>query len=1032
MSSGSRYSLLEKKGEGAFSTVFAAQVLAAPDPTLHARHLAPMSPPVLRQGMRVAVKRIQRGVAAMVESRKSPKDKNKPRDTDHLSFLGATSTNLPSVPALPNDQGLAECDLLRRLTWTTNVYVGGVREEHDDASDSDSDHNPMLTSDDTLADFGNDPSFNIFSGKTRRPSRAVADKERMLGSGGGIVKLYEVIETADSLFFVMEYCALDLFQAITSRAGFPPHIVKDLFTQICNAVHYCHENGVFHRDLKPENILLDTSDYSIRLADFGLATDEEWSTNMGCGSLRYMSPENLGIPLATLVQDLPHSRSDPPGYNTLKNDVWSLGVLLMNLVYARNPWHGPKDPFCSRRYLYNREPALREEFNLSPEFDAILRRCFDPDPELRCGVIELRNMVWRVGSFTTNSDSLDESLNALLAEGPPPEPQLWGPVKKIFMGIPGVGAASTADDQSEEDHAVADTIASEAGKSGSTASIFAEQHRMLSSRRVSGRNGTGLSVTSDNSGPSLTAEQKKKLTVSMSVLQKLLDSTATDGRESITDAKKGVEMRLGDSKLSSLGTSSGDEDSGDDDDDDDDDKGNIFKSMNDARTVPAFEDNIFKSSNSGISRGMNNLTVGSAGRAEAAAAFTSREHLRDHTNLTAVRTYNDQGGFYAPNSHQVPSPSQASFGRTWPSQIDATEGRSPTTSRPMFNQILSPPVSPNQGGHHDNSKYRSSQFQSLAAKAAAVHRAETQSPLRSGSSSSDQSALEYDPILSPHLIGAQTQSQQQQQQQSLNHFQPYQQDIQSSKPGAPAVGGSPTSSHSGGFRSRMNSLEPHHLHQKMQQFPQQQQAIHLPVTPSVTAQPRSRMYSNERQQAPNSWPYTNDDYDNAMQEQQQQQYSHLKSNMPDAASRPRQYSNEKLNPPPFIRPRMHSNDVVLLSPIDSSGRYAPSSGFSGNGRVRSSSVSSGDATAAVLAAGHVFGVGGFGGAVSKNRAGNGAAVKMPWTGYEQQVQNSLKMPYTEWAEGEEDVRSHPTHDMDPNMDDEETSEYNGGPGVFHP
>ncbi|KAJ3248341.1 hypothetical protein HDU78_000967 [Chytriomyces hyalinus] len=1022
MSSGSRYSLLEKKGEGAFSTVFAAQVLAAPDPSLHARHLAPMSPPVLRQGMRVAVKRIQRGVAAMVESRKTPRDRNKPTDTDQFSFSGATSTNLPSVPALPNDQGLAECDLLRRLTWTTNVYVGGVREEHDDASDSDNDDNPTSTSDDTLADYGDDPSFNIFSGKTRRPSRAVADKERMLGSGGGIVKLYEVIETADSLFFVMEYCELDLFQAITSRAGFPPHIVKDLFTQICNAVHYCHENGVFHRDLKPENILLDTSDYSIRLADFGLATDEEWSTNMGCGSLRYMSPENLGIPLATLAQDLPRNRSDPPGYNTLKNDVWSLGVLLMNLVYARNPWHGPKDPFCSRRYLYNREPALREEFNLSPEFDAILRRCFEPDPELRCGVIELRNMAWKVGSFTTNADSLDESLNALLAEGPPPEPQLWGPVKKIYMGIPGAGGASSADDQSEGEPVVLDTVVSEAGKSGSSASLFAEQHRMLSSRRVSGRNGTGLSVAStDNSGPSLTAEQKKKLTVSMSVLQKLLDSTATDGRGSITDAKKGVEMRLGDSKLSSLGTSSGDEDS-----DDDDDKGNIFKSMNDAHTVPAFEDNIFKSSKSGISRGMSNLTMGSG--------------MREHTIITSMRAFNDQGGFYAANSHQVPSPSQASFGRTWPNQVDPAEGRSPTTNRPMYNQILSPPVSPNQGGHHDSSKYRSAQFQSLAAKAAAVHRAETQSPLRSGSSSSDQPGLEYDPILSPHLSGAQTQSQQQQL-QNINHFQPYQHDIQPSKP-VSTVAGSPTSSHSGGFRSRMNSSEHHHhhhqkLHQLPQQSQQQQQAIHMPITPSVTVQARSRMYSNERQQAPNPWPHANEsssyDYDSAVQEGQQQQYSqHLKSNVPDAA-RPRQYSNEKLNPPPFIRPRMHSNDVVLLSPIDSAGRYAPSSGFSGNGRVRSSSVNSGDATAAVLAAGHVFGVGGFGGGNSKNRAGNGPAVKMSsWGAYEQQVQNSLKMPYTEWAEGEEDVRSHPMHDMEPNMDDEETSEYNGGPGVFHP
>ncbi|KAI8615967.1 kinase-like domain-containing protein, partial [Chytriomyces sp. MP71] len=228
-------------------------------------------------------------------------------------------------------------------------------------------------------------------------------RERALGAGGGVVKLYEVIETDADLFFVMEYCAMGAFVrlfAITAKGGFPPHIVKDIFTQIANAVHYIHSVGVYHRDLKPENLLLSTSDMTVRLADFGLATDEDWSDNMGCGSVRYMSPECLGIPLEALMKHPPSNRlQNLVGYSPLKNDVWSLGVILMNLIFARNPWHSPKDPFCSQRYLYNQEFALRDEFNLSPEFDQILRRCFDPNPDTRCTVLELRDAVWALPSF---------------------------------------------------------------------------------------------------------------------------------------------------------------------------------------------------------------------------------------------------------------------------------------------------------------------------------------------------------------------------------------------------------------------------------------------------------------------------------------------------------------------------------------------------------------------------------------------------------------------------------------------------------
>ncbi|KAJ3133394.1 hypothetical protein HK100_004473 [Physocladia obscura] len=561
--SGSAYQLLAKKGEGAFSTVYAARCLRAPDRGLHERRLHSMSPPLLPVDSLVAVKRIRRaanaagGTAATAtapmphQSRTATVTSGATLDSEY--FTGSTrrfgrdvaldsgqgvggggqAAPKPKGDAAGDndndndnddgddgdeaDKGLVECDLLRRLTWTTNIFVTGVRppDEPDD--------------DDPAAASAN--------------SRHIVDSEqglvlgREIGYGGGVVRLFEVIETDDSLFFVMEFCHMDLYHLITSRNGLPTPIVKDLFTQIANAVQFCHENSVYHRDLKPENILIDTSDFSIRLADFGLATDNEWSENIGCGSVRYMSPECLGIRIQV---DSSNNEPEKPGYSAIKNDVWSLGVILINLVFARNPWHSPKDKFCRTDYLLLQKPVLIEEFGLSAEFDNVLRRCFDPNPKTRCGVLELRDMVWRISSFTwdgpkTGNDGLEPT--------PPPLPAEWGAIRKVYLGV-------------EE----------ELPNSDATSSLSDLSRRQKDSLR---KLESSIDTNDRHSG-----QTRKNLTLSMSALQKFLVSDPTE--ETTTTAAKGVEMKLDDSQLSSL-TSGSENISSDDGDYHNLESDNIFK-----------------------------------------------------------------------------------------------------------------------------------------------------------------------------------------------------------------------------------------------------------------------------------------------------------------------------------------------------------------------------------------------------------------------------------------------------------------------
>ncbi len=121
----------------------------------------------------------------------------------------------------------------------------------------------------------------------------------------------------------LEYCERN---ALTT----PQRIV--LFRQICAAVHYAHQRMVIHRDLKPGNILVG-EDGTPKLLDFGIAkvfapdgsesTQALTETGMHRMTARYSSPEEVREEAATTV-----------------SDVFSLGVILYELLTGRSPYGG--------------------------------------------------------------------------------------------------------------------------------------------------------------------------------------------------------------------------------------------------------------------------------------------------------------------------------------------------------------------------------------------------------------------------------------------------------------------------------------------------------------------------------------------------------------------------------------------------------------------------------------------------------------------------------------------------------------------
>lgn len=236
-----------------------------------------------------------------------------------------------------------------------------------------------------------------------------------------VVSLIKIMDAADCTYVVMEYCPEgDLFSSITDRGMFIGNdpLAKRAFLQILDAVAYCHSRGIYHRDLKPENILVSNQGTEVKLADFGLATAEAFTSDFGCGSTFYMSPGTISsrftrgaVSFGGILTCGPECQQTSPrafsSYASGPNDVWSLGVILVNLTCGRNPWKkASAEDSTFRAYMQNRGYLKTMLPSLSDELDLILRRIFELNPSKRITLPELRELILRCPRFTRQAAAL--------------------------------------------------------------------------------------------------------------------------------------------------------------------------------------------------------------------------------------------------------------------------------------------------------------------------------------------------------------------------------------------------------------------------------------------------------------------------------------------------------------------------------------------------------------------------------------------------------------------------------------------------
>jgi len=116
---------------------------------------------------------------------------------------------------------------------------------------------------------------------------------------GQLLKLYEVYETVNSIYFVIDVLyGGELLNRVREKGSFDDKTMRKLFKNLLTALCHLNEKNIIHRDLKPENLLLKNknNDYDIVIADFGLATKLDNHKEIifkRCGTPGFVAPEVL-------------------------------------------------------------------------------------------------------------------------------------------------------------------------------------------------------------------------------------------------------------------------------------------------------------------------------------------------------------------------------------------------------------------------------------------------------------------------------------------------------------------------------------------------------------------------------------------------------------------------------------------------------------------------------------------------------------------------------------------------------------------
>lgn len=191
-------------------------------------------------------------------------------------------------------------------------------------------------------------------------------------SHSNIVNVYDVGNEGNIYYIVMEYIdGFTLKDLICSKAPFSDVEAAGIAIQIGLGLANAHSHDIVHRDIKPENILITNigGEGSVKVTDFGIAqalTAPTTPTDY-MGSVHYFSPEQAK-----------GEKADA------RSDIYSLGVVLFEMVTGRQPFEGDTPIALAMQHLKEPVPDIKKiNPQVSNAIVAIIKKCLSKEPRNR-------------------------------------------------------------------------------------------------------------------------------------------------------------------------------------------------------------------------------------------------------------------------------------------------------------------------------------------------------------------------------------------------------------------------------------------------------------------------------------------------------------------------------------------------------------------------------------------------------------------------------------------------------------------------
>lgn len=188
-------------------------------------------------------------------------------------------------------------------------------------------------------DLSNDDKF------VRRFQREALNASSL--SHPNIVEVYDVGDDNGQYFIVMEYIeGKNLKDLVKKRGKLTVTEVVDIMGQIADGLSVAHDSYIIHRDIKPQNIMI-LENGLVKITDFGIAmamnATQLTQTNSVMGSVHYLPPE----------------QASGKG-STLKSDIYSMGILMYELLTGSLPYRGDNAVEIALKHLKEPLPSVKE------------------------------------------------------------------------------------------------------------------------------------------------------------------------------------------------------------------------------------------------------------------------------------------------------------------------------------------------------------------------------------------------------------------------------------------------------------------------------------------------------------------------------------------------------------------------------------------------------------------------------------------------------------------------------------------------